>query len=493
MHWILPSLEEMDAVLASLPKKYHVTLEHEQSDEFIILDDFEHHILRAGSFLTRTNRSEYLLTIEDGSSFRLDSRKSLKFAHSLLASDFQKKLQSMVSVRLVEPVYETRLLKKSLYLRNNDEKVVLKMNLTQNEACTILVLKPIRGYDKSLAQMEKVLLGVSGKSVDGPLSKIVFEYSGITLSDYSVKPLIPIDPSMPARQVVSTISLEMLCLARFNEYGVINKNEDTEYLHDYRICLRKVRSLVNLMKDTFPAEVYEELKSRLGNLSRKTNQLRDLDVYLLDKGKYESMLPGSLQGGVIEMFQDFSRKQVRARRSVKNWIQSDAYKTEMSRVLDLLQSLDDLPEVGSSHERLKVVIAKKAKKRFRKIRTIGMHIHPETPDEEVHELRIECKKFRYLMDFFGALFDAEAVKKLSSRLRKLQNTLGKFNDYSVQQDALNLYVEKGQHTPQLYLSVGALILVLARAQQERRNKVEKQFATFSDDQTILLIHDLFGK
>ena len=39
-------------------------------------------------------------------------------------------------------------------------------------------------------------------------------------------------------------------------------------------------------------------------------------------------------------------------------------------------------------------------KRYRKVCKLARSITPDTPDEIVHDLRIDCKKLRYLMEFF---------------------------------------------------------------------------------------------
>ncbi len=57
----------------------------------------------------------------------------------------------------------------------------------------------------------------------------------------------------------------------------------------------------------------------------------------------------------------------------------------------------------------------------------------DTEDEVVHQLRINCKKLRYLMEFFAPLFPENEIKTLIKALKLLQDNLGNFNDYSVQQ------------------------------------------------------------
>ena len=43
-----------------------------------------------------------------------------------------------------------------------------------------------------------------------------------------------------------------------------------------------------------------------------------------------------------------------------------------------------------------------------------------TPDELVHELRIQCNKLRYLMEFFMNLYSGKTIKPLIKSLKGLQ-------------------------------------------------------------------------
>ena len=43
-------------------------------------------------------------------------------------------------------------------------------------------------------------------------------------------------------------------------------------------------------------------------------------------------------------------------------------------------------------------------KRFKTVLKRGKAINDDTPDEALHDLRIDCKKLRYLLEFFASLF-----------------------------------------------------------------------------------------
>lgn len=490
MLWILPQLKTLTELEDSLDGKYHLQSDPSQSEHWQILDDFVNHIIRAGSLLVRQGE-RYHLYSEHDDSLDYRSKKPFMFASDLPESEFKTRLRSLISVRKLETVQEFDLQRQRLTLRNKDEKTVLKIECLKTLNHQILLLTPIRGYAKALRHVANQLASMNAQASNVQLPHLLLTLSDFQVSNYSLRPALNLPETIHAREAVAKISLKMLSIARQNEYGIINTCEDTEYLHDYRVCLRKIRSLVSLLKGVFPETVFMDLKQRLSLLAGKTNLLRDLDVYLLKQDDYQARLPESLRDGLPAMFADFSRQQKRARRSVKTWLQSEAYCHEMNDITRILTEANSFPETQLSHQPLKALIKKKSRKRFQKIGEMGSLITPDTDDEDVHELRKECKKFRYLLDFFGPLLQHEHASEMAARLRRLQNTLGKFNDYSVQQDALMLYLDAGNRGDDLAKSIGALVLILAQAQQLQRKKVEQRFAAFYAQETRALAHELF--
>ena len=135
-------------------------------------------------------------------------------------------------------------------------------------------------------------------------------------------------------------------------------------------------------------------------------------------------------------------------------------------------------------------------KRYRKICRIASAIGPDTADVEVHDLRIHCKKLRYLMEFFASLFPQAAFKSLLKPLKILQDNLGMINDYAVQQINLQQFLRKVGNWPdgvdlEVAQSVGALTAALHAQQAEERAKTVKSFAAFNSPQIQQTFRVLF--
>jgi CHAD domain-containing protein len=69
---------------------------------------------------------------------------------------------------------------------------------------------------------------------------------GTAPRQYTLRPAFDLAPELPARETARRIIHKILGISRQNEAGIID-DIDTEFLHDYRICLRKIRSVLSLI------------------------------------------------------------------------------------------------------------------------------------------------------------------------------------------------------------------------------------------------------
>ena len=65
-----------------------------------------------------------------------------------------------------------------------------------------------------------------------------------------------------------------------NESGV-RSALDTEFLHDFRVAVRRTRSLLGQIKHVFPADAVEHFSTEFSWLGRQTGAPRDMDVLVL--------------------------------------------------------------------------------------------------------------------------------------------------------------------------------------------------------------------
>jgi CHAD domain-containing protein len=318
-------------------------------------------------------------------------------------------------------------------------------------------------------------------SGDGPL-EILLRHAHCEPRKYTLRPVFGLERETPAREAVGRIVRTILEIAIRNVPGILN-DLDTEFLHDYRICLRKMRSVLSLVKDVYPAEETGRMRKILGDLARQTNRLRDLDVYLLARDEYLGLLPPGLRPALEGMFEDFAaEREKEARRTVSKM------RAPSSR--RLLREIEEFFFEETRHRPAPAaglpvgpLVFRCIYKRYRKIRKIATGIGAETPDEVVHQIRIECKKLRYLLEFFTELIPKDEGAAMQRLLRRLQGRLGEFNDASVQQKSLLNYWERKKSGNAVALGLGGLVSVLYHRQQQTRGLIEQALEGFCGGST----------
>lgn len=294
--------------------------------------------------------------------------------------------------------------------------------------------------------------------------------------------------NMPAEESVRAVALDMLGKIETYVEGTVN-DVDAEFLHQYRVNFRKLRSLISLLKKTLPEKTVVLLKSRLSPVFRRTNKLRNLDVFLLDENRYRKMLPASFNEGLSELYILIRKQRKEEQRKVARYLSSKSYTAEIEACAKKL-SLDPVYDVNSPVKPILQVITKLLFNRYQKIMEMSAGINDLSADSDIHELRIEFKKFRYLMELFPGLFPKKRLSSLVGKVKKVQTVLGNFNDYATQIIFLEEYMDDSRL--EMSKSLCGLIAVLHQKQAEEKKKVGAALEDFFTKKMSGEIGSLFG-
>jgi CHAD domain-containing protein len=124
----------------------------------------------------------------------------------------------------------------------------------------------------------------------------------------------------------------------------------------------------------------------------------------------------------------------------------------------------------------------RVRRAFRRVRKRGRDLDADTAPEVVHRLRIDCKKLRYLLEFFRNVFDAQRIAPPIRALKRLQDHLGEFNDLDVQQRELRAMAaemhEQGAGSADTVLAMGCLIGRLEQRQTDLKRRLVGSVQTF---------------
>ena len=126
----------------------------------------------------------------------------------------------------------------------------------------------------------------------------------------------------------------------------------------------------------------------------------------------------------------------------------------------------------------------------------GGKVRRKSPAEKLHRVRIDCKKLRYLLEFFSSLYERRDQSTLVRELKQLQDNLGDFNDICVQQDyLLNISAELPagqQKVKNTLVAIGSLIETLDRKKQSVKDAFAKTFTNFAAPENQALFRQLFA-
>jgi CHAD domain-containing protein len=319
---------------------------------------------------------------------------------------------------------------------------------------------------------------------------------GIQPRGYSGKIKVSLEPDLPSGEAAILIARRLLKTMNTNLEG-LRKDIDTEFLHDFRVAARRTRSLLTLMKGVLPSGVRKEAQQRFSLIGQLTGPLRDLDVYLLLYPEYLELAPKEFHPGLREIFARAARRRAVVRREMDSRLEDNELQ---ALLLEWDQFLTEGPEAWDEvPDRARLPIGTLARrlitKRYQRVCKVGTTRGGNLADEDLHRLRIECKKLRYTLEFFSSLFPGMAVASLVSTLKKFQDQLGDFNDLVVQlEDLRSLLAENGANrlSPRAAAAAGALMIILGERKAAIRNRFGKVFTGFAGPETANTVKKLVG-
>ena len=227
-------------------------------------------------------------------------------------------------------------------------------------------------------------------------------------------------------------ALLLTCIAHYcaNQRGMLD-GADPEYLHQLRVALRRLRSVLSLFAPLFPAAVLAPPGAETRWLARTLGEARDWDVFVA-----ETLPPVAAHyvkhAGLTAMTRSAARQRDVATRKARHavtsvrgqglllslgaWVSAETW----------LEAFDDarphalhLPAAGFAQSVLDAAL--------KRVRRRGGDFASLAP-ADLHRLRIAAKKLRYATEFFAPLFDHKTARDYRDTLARLQDVLGAYND-----------------------------------------------------------------
>lgn len=201
----------------------------------------------------------------------------------------------------------------------------------------------------------------------------------------------------------------------------LTRTDAVEGVHQVRVALRRLRSLLRLFAPVLPGEFAAAWRGRLGDSARALGAARELDI-LCD----ELLAPAAgtavpatwiVALGVLEA----ARRDARARAEA-----ALAPHRQGRLMLEFLAASTELPEDHRSTELAALAQARMDRLRLR-LRRRARALPAANPGAW-HALRIAAKRLRYGLDFFAPLWPRKAAAGYRRRLARIQQRLGRLQD-----------------------------------------------------------------
>ncbi len=390
------------------------------------------------------------------------------------------RLRSALDARAAVPRACVRTVTTVWRVLDRDEKTVARVAVVDAFAmggeepkalASFLELHPVKGYrkpfDRIAARLDRAGLARPTESEYALAARV----RGIEPSGPARRPPA-LQPEWPSERAARVLLLELLSGMRRLEGG-ISDDIDSEFLHEFRIAVRRTRVLSAQLAAVFLPEVAEQARTDFAYVGRITSRLRDLDVILLNAQEYRAKVPEDL-ATALDAF--FARLRVARREelaAVAEALRSDPYLGIMSRWETTLSR----PLVGGRKARAPAarLVGKLIRKRLARLRRLLGSLGKNTDESDLHRLRIDCKKLRYLSEGFASLFPGGALGPLEKQLRLLQQQLGRQHDLAVQQSTLRSCLQQMEPVERDDLEMAAAIGALTAALRGEQEALERGF------------------
>jgi CHAD domain-containing protein len=499
----------VQAVGQNLPAGWRVGKSSTRRERLVFYDTFEEEAFRKGLAVMRRKGVLSVIDLDNGA-LEADTPLALTppsfFAADLPESKARKRLLHCSSLRAFINRCAIDRFVTSWRILDQEDKTVATLEYESSHKSDksseavfprYYSITPLKGFHKELSTMLMALPEpVDAYRVTSFRERFIaiMEAAALLGRGYTSKLHMQLDPRAPIHENVRRLLQFTSSIMEANEEG-IRKDIDSEFLHDFRVAVRRSRSIMRLLNGVFEPEKTAWALTGLRELGKRTNELRDSDVYLLRRDEYTALLPTALQTALDPFFSDLEAEKRLHHKHFCRYLAGREYPGFIATLKEFI-ALDELPNPESAPlaaQPTGEVAAKAIRKALKKVLVHGRRTGNETSDTELHELRIDCKKLRYLLEFFASLFPPKATAQVLRQMKALQDNLGAFVDLSVQMEFLQSRLEAlpadrggiGEAA-----AIGGLLATLYRKREKVRAHFHEIFSRFDSDETGELFDEL---
>jgi CHAD domain-containing protein/CYTH domain-containing protein len=231
---------------------------------------------------------------------------------------------------------------------------------------------------------------------------------------------------LPAERGARRLALGLLDEAG-EAHARLERGSDDEALHDFRVAIRRLRSLLRAYGPELAASVGKGARKRLEAIAAATTGARDSEVQAAWLRSRHDSLSGGERAAARALLKSLEHDRERATESVRREaLRSFARERwKLARRLRFYRVQVDL-DAPPSGVPLASVLARRLVELATLLETRLDAIRGVDDQERAHRARIAAKRLRYLVDPFVA--ELEGAPELVKGLKRLQDALGDMHD-----------------------------------------------------------------
>ena len=219
-------------------------------------------------------------------------------------------------------------------------------------------------------------------------------------------------------------------------HALLVKHYDAESLHQLRVTLRRMFSLLDFFQNELPQSEWKSARKLIKSLFNPTSKIRDFEVFnssyivpaysKFDSFEFRYLLNQS-HSKLLHQYQELAEilasfEYLRTLKELDYWVKNCKWQDASSSRKII---------TGNSFRKL---IKNKLNYRANKLEKSILSAS-EYERKQLHQLRMEVKKLRYVMDILGN--SIKHKKRQQKVLKKLQDLLGIINDSYIAGDIID--------------------------------------------------------
>jgi CHAD domain-containing protein len=237
---------------------------------------------------------------------------------------------------------------------------------------------------------------------------------------------------------------------------LIRSSDDPEAVHDFRVAVRRIRSVLRTARRLYDEEWLEALRAELRWAAGELGAARDLDVLV-------GRLRKELEPDAVPVLKLLETERRRARKRALATLGGERY----LKLLDRLAAAVEAPPVRAAELSLEALAAAE----FEGLRSAAKRLGPKSSAAEVHKARIRAKRARYAAELVEPL-TGKPARRFIAEAKRFQDVVGAHQDAVVAAEHIRAVLERSKSVETAF-AAGRLAERMSARRREARERFPK--------------------